>query len=134
VPTEYTLSSVYYDESRQRVTFLYLHGGLGISLHQEPTEAAAPWVIGPDAAIETVKIGSLFGEYVRGTWADVAQNDGLTITVTERVWDSADPYQQLRWIEGDILYTLGTTVGQDVGLSQSDLIAIATSLNACQAK
>jgi len=128
MPPGYILTSVYYNETLKRVTCLYLNGGLGISLHQEPADMADPGIIGPEASVETVQIGDAFGEYVRGTWADVGHNDGVTITVTEHVWDSDDPYQQLRWTNDGVVYTLGTTVGQDLGLTQADLIAIATSL------
>lgn len=128
IPAGYILTSVYYDETLKRVTCLYLKGGLGISLHQEPAATANPGIIGPEANVETIQIGDVPGEYVRGTWTDVGHNDGVTITVTERVWDSNDPYQQLRWTEDGIVYTLGTTVGQDLGLTQADLIAIAVSL------
>jgi hypothetical protein len=129
LPAGYALSSVYYDEAQDKVTFLYLNDAyLGIVLHQEPANLAEPWTIGANAVIQAVTVDGAPGEYVRGAWRWVEPEDGGAVGVTEAVWQNDDPHQQLRWTRGKIAYTLSTTIGQDLGLTQADLIAIAESL------
>lgn len=129
LPEGYRLGSVYYDEAQDKVTFLYINDAyLGIVLHQEPAETAEPWTIGPDAVIETVMINGAAAEYVQGAWQWGEPTVPGAIGSTEVVWQSDDPHQQLRWTQDGITYTVSTTVGQDQGLSQADLIAIAESL------
>ncbi|MBK8903326.1 MAG: DUF4367 domain-containing protein [Anaerolineaceae bacterium] len=129
LPDGYRLSSVYYDEARDKVTFLYLNDAyLGIVLHQEPAETAETWTIGPDAVIEPVMINGAAAEYVQGAWQWGEPTVPGAIGSTEVVWQNNDPHQQLRWTQDGIAYTVSTTVGQDQGLTQADLIAIAESL------
>ncbi|MAT96101.1 MAG: hypothetical protein CL608_03075 [Anaerolineaceae bacterium] len=129
LPDGFALSSVYYDEERDKVTFLYLDEGYkGIVLHQEPADIAEPWTIGADAVIEVVTVGDFPGEYVRGAWQWGEPATEGAVGSTEMVWKSDDPHQQLRWTQDGIVYTLSTTVGQDLGLTQADLIALAESV------
>lgn len=129
LPDGYALSSVHYDEERDKVTFLYLNDAYkGIVLHQEPAETAEPWTIGADAVIEPVTVGDVSGEYVRGAWQWGEPATEGSIGSTEMIWQSDDPHQQLRWTQDGIVYTLSTTVGQDLGLTQADLIALAESV------
>lgn len=127
LPEGYRLGSVYYDEAQDKVTFLYINDAyLGIVLHQEPAETAEPWTIGPDAVIEAVMVNGVVGEYVKGSWRWLEPDSSGA--VDEAIWQSDDPHQQLRWTQDGIAYTVSTTVGQDQGLTQTDLIAIAESL------
>lgn len=129
LPEGYRLASVYYDEVRDRVTFLYIKDTyLGIVLHQEPAETAEPWTIGADAVIKPVTVGDVPGEYVRGSWDWGEPATEGSIGSAEMIWKSDDPYQQLRWTQDGIVYTVSTTVGQEQGITQADLIAIAESL------
>lgn len=129
LPDGYALSSVYFDEAEQKVTFLYLNDAfLGIVLHQEPAETAAPWTIGANAVIEAVTVAGAPGEYVRGSWRWGEPAAAGAVTSTEVIWENSDPHQQLRWTQDGVTYTLSTTVGQDVGLTQADLIALAESV------
>lgn len=64
---------------------------------------------------------------MRGSWRWL-EPEGDLLGVNEMEWRDDDPYQQLRWIEGDVAYTLGTTAGQNLALTQEDLIGMAESL------
>lgn len=129
LPAGFTLSSVYYDQERDKVTFLYLNDIYqGIVLHQEPAETAEPWTIGADAVIEAVMVGNIPGEYVHGSWQWVEPTTEDAVGSTEEIWRNDDPHQQLRWTQDGIVYTLSTTVGQDLGLTQADLITLAENL------
>lgn len=130
MPAGYQLSSVHYDAGATAVTQLYLQGGVGISLRQEPAATAEAWFIGQSAVVESKQIGHLSAEYVRGAWNEVAEVDsqGNTAVVSQQTWNPDDPYQRLRWTDGQMAYTIGTTVGQETGLQAADLIAIAESL------
>lgn len=128
LPDGFSLASVYYGEDEDKVTLLYVNDAhLGISLHQQPAGTVEPWPIGTDAVVEDVTVGDTPAEFVRGSWRWL-EPEGDLIGVSEMEWRDDDPYQQLRWIEGDVAYTLGTTVGQNMGLTQADLIGMAESL------
>lgn len=128
LPAGFALSSVYYDEAHDKVTFLYLNDAfLGIVLHQQPAGTAERFTIGAEAEVESVTVNGVRAEYVRGSWGWLEPEGGLVVS-DEVEWRADDPYQQLRWVADGNAYTLSTTVGQDLGLSQADLIAIAESL------
>lgn len=94
----------------------------GLVFRQEPVPASNDCelcdVVGPDALIESVAIGSTTGEYVVGVWK---------LTDQGAKWES-DPYlKTMRWqLDGkafELLY-----MGPPDTLSMEDMIAIAESL------
>lgn len=128
LPQGFDLDSIFYDEVKGKVALLYANEDhLGFILHQQPVETVEPRPIGADAEVQNVMVGDAPAEYVRGSWRWL-EPEGDMVGVNEMEWRDDDPYQQLRWIEGDVAYTLGTTAGQDLDLTQADLITIAESM------
>lgn len=69
------------------------------------------WEVGASAVIETVRIGTLSGEYVRGSFVMKAGDETM-------VWNPSFGQETLRWVEGDTYYTMqhfswATSMGKD---------------------
>lgn len=84
--------------------------------------------IGASAKVESVRIGEVQGEYVKGGWVshDTLEQGGRPGTVEQlkMQWDPTQPSQQLQWQVGEFTLTIHT--GPD--LTKDDLVAIAQSL------
>ncbi|MFO7541182.1 MAG: DUF4367 domain-containing protein [Chloroflexota bacterium] len=129
LPDGYDLAGVYHDPEHQAVTLLYLnHDWIGITVRQEPAVMAKAWVIGETAVVEAVQIDQARGEYIRGEWMVTGYRDGANFIVEGGLWNADGPLQQLRWIDEEMAYTIGTTSGQETGLQMADLVMIANSL------
>jgi hypothetical protein len=130
VPEGFTLANIHYNAEQKAVTLLYLNRQwLGITLRQEPAAMATPWIIGETAVVETVTIGDNSGEYVRGEWVMAGtQPDESRFLVQGSVWIAAGPAQHLRWVDGDMVYTLATSPARESGLVLADLLHMAESL------
>jgi hypothetical protein len=109
-----------------QVTLLYDtqdHSGF-IVLTQEPWTGSAAqknWInIGPNAVVETVQIGSLSGEYVKGSF-------GYRSGETQATWNDNAGMQNLRWVDNGVFMTI-ERAGPDGQFDRDGLVAIAESL------
>jgi hypothetical protein len=94
----------------------------GLVLREEPFQTTDDCelcgVVGASAAIETVQIGEVWGEYVEGVWKYT--DDGL-------VWES-DPYlKTMRWQSDGMAFELGY-MGPPDTVTEDEMIAIADSM------
>jgi hypothetical protein len=115
------------DHNIARTFYRYKGGGAdittnGLVVRQEPFQTADNCelcgLVGATAAIETVQIGSITGEYVVGVWK---------LTDSGPVWES-DPYMQtLRWQVDGMAFEL-SYMGNPPDVTKADLIAIAESM------
>ena len=78
------------------------------------------WQVGASAVIETVQIGALSGEYVRGTFMMKA-GDSVA------VWDGDADEQTMHWVDGGVFYVMQTG-GSVFPLDRQALVALAESL------
>ncbi len=77
-----------------------------------------------ETVVENVKIGSLDGEYVLGSWEGNPGEQELN-------WDPTFPQQTLRWQEEEVLITMFYTVNPDLTSNQMDkdyLLSLANKL------
>jgi hypothetical protein len=74
--------------------------------------------IGASAAVETVKIGDVTGEYVEGYWH---------LTDSGPVWEHDSSQKTMRWQENGMFFQLGYTGGPEI-ITKEDMIKIAESL------
>lgn len=77
--------------------------------------------VGASALVEKVQIGNLAGEYFRGSFA---MKDGDPVTV----WDPDFPAETLRWVDGDISYTLGYDFTTQMPFGKERLVALAQGM------
>lgn len=101
--------------------------------------------VGADAVIESVKIGSADGQYVRGAWVPVINDEILeqsrqaeepTRIEIDAVWMNESHWYRLNWYADGILYHIGTSGGslsENMPASacmptKEDFIAVANSL------
>jgi len=94
----------------------------GLVLREEPVqisdECELCGSVGASAAVETVQIGGVNGEYVEGVWK---------LTEDGPVWVS-DPYlKKLRWQANGMAFEL-LYMGPPDSMTKADLIAVAESL------
>jgi hypothetical protein len=95
----------------------------GIGLSQEPWTGSpeqTSWEVGASAVVETVRIGDITGEYVKGSFKMMAGDANL-------VWDPDFPIQNLHWVDEGVLYTM-QYVDPTGQLGQAGMIALAESL------
>ncbi|MBE9159412.1 hypothetical protein IQ265_21645 [Nodosilinea sp. LEGE 06152] len=77
--------------------------------------------IGASAETEPIRVGSVLGEYVEGTWAEVISPDG---GIQGMQWTDDTNFRQIQWREGEVLFQVVTPNAMD----QEELAAIARSL------
>jgi len=78
------------------------------------------WEIGPEAVIETVPIGDVTGEYVRGSFSYTAGEPGMT-------WKPDFRQETLRWVEQGVFHDL-RYIFFDTPLGKDGMAALAASL------
>ncbi|MBN1453881.1 MAG: hypothetical protein JW963_22895 [Anaerolineales bacterium] len=87
------------------------------------------WQVGPSALVETVAIGNIPGEYVRGGWFGLGLKEAGSVS-----WDTETALQTLRWEEDGIHYTLWFTSAKTSdglpNLDKSALVELAANLQA----
>lgn len=76
------------------------------------------WQVGSEAVIETVKIGDVSGEYVKG-----AYNGNFN----PPIWDSSVDLQSLRWVDDGMAFFLSAS-GIDLNMKRDELALLAASL------
>ncbi len=77
-----------------------------------------PWIVGASAIVETVKIGSSTGEYVKGSFTYRSGE-------TQEHWDADANNQILHWVEDGVFFQI---INSGVQLDQDSFIALAGSL------
>ena len=112
-----------------RVTLLYDtqdHSGFIVLTQEQWTGSAAQknWInIGPNAVVETVQIGSLSGEYVKGSF-------GYRSGETQATWNDNAGMQNLRWVDNGVFMTIERAGPDGPGkpIDRDGLVAIAESM------
>ena len=123
LPDVLTLVGASYQPDNQIVRIFYRDEFTnGLILKQEPFQETADCelcdIVGASAAVETVQINDVAGEYVEGVWK---------LTDQGPVWES-DPYlKTMRWQVDHMAFELGY-MGQPDSVTKADLIAIAQSI------
>jgi len=77
--------------------------------------------VAPGVAVETVPIGGVTGEYVRGSY-------GYRSGETVETWMSDNGMETLRWVDQDIFYTLRNVVFDRLLTGKDGLAALAASI------
>lgn len=84
------------------------------------------WRIGPSTTVETVAIGDVVGEYVRGGWFGLGLKEGTV------GWVEESALQTLRWEKDGLQFTLWYAAARSANgipaLDSSDLVVLAASL------
>lgn|GEM_PF-924410 len=109
--------------SPDRVSLIYNTPNQSGSLliNEEPftgAESQLAWDVGLDADIQSVQIGTVTAEYVKG-WYDGNNNPP--------VWNNNIDGQMLRWVDQGILFNI-YMIGMEPHLSRDDLAALAATL------
>ena len=95
-----------------------LAGGIGIVVKRTGTEK---YLIAKSASVERVQVGDLPAEYYTGI---LFQDDNGNVT-----WQPNEPVAQLRWADGDSIYTLIYNFqNQEDPLTMEELIALAEDM------
>jgi hypothetical protein len=123
LPAAFAFSGASYDPDGGRVRLFYVEPSGGALVLQQAAftvaaECALCGQVGASAAVQSVPVGSVSGEYVVGVWK---------LTDDGQVWEP-DPYlQTLRWQEGQQAFEL-LFMGPPDSLSQTEMLAIAASV------
>ncbi len=94
-----------------------------LSLTQAPWTGSpeqTDWKIGPNAVVETVQIGSLTGEYVKGSF-------GYRSGETQETWNENSGIQNLRLVDQGV-YIVLQGFGLDGQLDRDGMVALAQNL------
>ncbi len=117
--------------TEQEGVVLVYHSEEGVlNLAQTPVDQdeVLKWRIGPGTTVETVAIGDVSGEYVRGGWFGVGLKEGSAS------WAEEAAMQTLRWTEEGIQYTLWFTAAKTAtgipALGKSELAVLAANIKA----
>ena len=112
----------------ERIALTYAIGkyGYGLFITEEPwtgNSELMQWKIGADAIVETVQIGNVSGEYVRGAFVVPAAGG------TNQIWDVDAGIQTLRWINNGTFFSMQENVPPGM-LDKTGFIALADNLTA----
>lgn len=148
MPSAYVFDGGSYDPSARVVTLRYRCSAqwsvyiILTQVDQPDTEDLVRREVGMGAEIDEVMIGTVIGQYVRGSWLVVvdptvveqaeAAEMGIT-TDAEAMWENDTQWHQLVWYHEGILYTLmgGTSTeyqSLSCSLDQEDFVTIANGL------
>lgn len=109
------------DQKIVRIFYQYEYTN-GLAFRQEPLPTSENCelcdMVGPDASVEQVAIGTTTGEYVEGVWK---------LTDQGPLWESDPWLKTLRWQMDGMAYEL-QYMGPPETLSMEDMIAIAESV------
>ncbi|HTX91194.1 MAG TPA: hypothetical protein VMC09_08255 [Anaerolineales bacterium] len=98
------------------------HGGF-LYLREEPWTGSSKqtaWQVGASAVVESVRIGDLSGEYVRGTF--MMKDGDQTVT-----WDAQADEQTLHWVDGGVFYEM-QSAGPVLPVDRQAFVSLAASL------
>jgi hypothetical protein len=110
-------------DSADMITILYDspdHSGALALLEQSwPNKSQQnAWPIGPSAAVETVQVGAVTGEYVQGSYV---QHNG----VGDAVWDPNLDTQRLHWVENGVFFQMEGSITK---VDKATFIELAANL------
>ncbi|HBY06337.1 MAG TPA: hypothetical protein DEH22_00555 [Chloroflexi bacterium] len=138
LPVGFALTGAFYDELRQAVILNYTANDAKLVMRLSQQYLGPDYQsIGPEAVIESVKVGTFAGEYVAGGWMipvpevkSGAEAEASTPT-PQLVWDAAVNLQTLRWSDGEYLYEIifAGSAQQPAYLDKEALIALAAGLH-----
>lgn len=123
------LSGMRYEPVTRAVRSLYQMGDYNLYLTQRPAKGIQEQAaVGPAAAIETVTVDGLPGEYVSGGWRLPDQRTPMPEppALLDVTWDASLPQRTLRWQDEEFSYEL-RAVGAAAPEKQG-LIALAERL------
>ena len=116
------------------VEVLYDNGiyALGVSITEVPwtgNSVLAQWQIGASAVVETVQVGTVSGEYVKGAFVVPHGNPLVTPApgTNNQVWDPQAGVQTLHWVNRGIFFSMEQW-GPAAILAKAGIIALAESL------
>jgi hypothetical protein len=95
----------------------------GVSVNEQPwtgSEEQVTWQVGASAVVESIQIGDITGEYVKGSFNMKAGDPNV-------VWDPNFPTQNLRWVQDGILFTV-QIFDQSGQVDKAAFIALAASM------
>lgn len=109
--------------------------GFTLIQQQMAEDLVDPWLdrsVGAGATVETVQIGDLTGQFVRGRWYPdgsvyLTAEPGDTVTF-EYEWEPYDPLRRLIWEQDGYLFELVSAWAFRATPRRDELIAIASSL------
>jgi hypothetical protein len=116
------------------VEILYDNGiyAWGVSIDEAPwtgNSVLTKWQIGASAVVETVRVGTVSGEYVKGAFV-VPHTDPLVTPApgaNNQVWDAHAGMQILHWVDRGIFFSMEQW-GPAAILDKTGIIALAESL------
>ncbi len=118
------------------VNFVYEPGGCLMDLIINPAQGLDGTIIGPEGKVETVTMGNLTAEYVRGSWTTKDGHGVLHQVIPDEAkdlsWVDDSGTRKLRWGDGNLNYLLvsyGASAGEQGYLGKADLSIIADSFN-----
>jgi hypothetical protein len=144
IPSTYSADNTVFHQDMGSVWFTWkCSGPWSFAVRQHPmTEAEASEMsleVGASAEIESVMVGDISAQYVRGEWRiqaprDHDQSSQEPVAVTA-VWNPISEFQRLVWYANGVLYTVETSSGlvgevarSGCALEKEDYIQMAESL------
>lgn len=116
------------------VSFVYEPGGSLLDLIINPAQDMEGKILGPEGKIETITMGKIPAEYVRGTWTTNQGHSILHLVKPEQAkdlaWGEEPGMRKLRWVDGNLNYLLvasGSRPGEEGYLGKNDLAIMAAS-------
>ena len=82
--------------------------------------AQTQWPVGASAVVETVKIGSLSGEYVKGSFGMMAGDPTIQ-------WDANQDTQTLHWVDNGVFMEM-QSAGPVMPMDRDEFVALAETL------
>jgi hypothetical protein len=123
IPQGFAFAGVTGSPLRVEITYISQEqGGRLILMEEAWTEGKSlePWTVGASASIQTVKVGQVEAEYVKGSY------DGST---SPAQWNSEVDIQTVRWVNQGVLFTV-MKVGPQPVISRDELAALLGKLTA----
>lgn len=114
LPSGYVFSGAHFDPNLKAVSSRYSKDGSFLVLTQRPSGQVEEYFsVGASAAVKTVEVRGLQGEYVTGGWRASPQEGSRIETAVpgtqvslEAYWDPSLPQETLRWQEEGMVYEI----------------------------
>lgn len=120
----------------ERIYLLYDNGKLtyGVALTEEPWTGSSDMIqqqVGASAVVETVQVGDVTGEYIKGGFSTrLLQAPTFNEVHFSQVWDDKVGLESLHWIKDGIFYSMSAWGGdpENALLDKDAFIALAAGL------
>jgi hypothetical protein len=114
LPSGYTFSGAHFDPTLNAVALRYADHGSFLVLTQRPSDEVEEYSsVGASAAVATVEVRGVQGEYVTGGWRVARQESARIETAVpgtqvslDAYWDPSLPQETLRWQEAGMVYEI----------------------------